>query len=274
MLNNIVQIATLVLYAAMPGEISLNPVRMTDPQLLVLGIGTTLGVVVQAMILVPWLKRAGIRLQLQWGLDARLRRRAGARGRARARGHGPACTPWPQAASSISTRQDLSAHARGERKLVSIGLLEWRKVLALKVFNQPNFQRFLVVEVPDDDRNLVHLGHLCGAPTPLAGDDLEGVLLFRMAADQERLNDPVFPDRLRQFLDQFLVDGVTGLIAPGIEALYGHQPGTLEVPGIAFGFGFFAEQGVEAAAEVLTLVFRHQAEIRRSLWMTSPARLR
>ena len=73
-LNNIVQIATLVLYAAMPGEISLNPVRMTDPQLLVLGIGTTLGVVVQAMILVPWLKRAGIRLQLQWGLDARLRR--------------------------------------------------------------------------------------------------------------------------------------------------------------------------------------------------------
>ena len=37
---------------------------------------------------------------------------------------------------------------------------------------------------------------------------------------------------------------------------------------------FFAEQGVEAAAEVLTLVFRHQAEIRRSLWMTSPARLR
>ncbi|MXP21402.1 murein biosynthesis integral membrane protein MurJ [Gordonia sp. HNM0687] len=73
-LNNIVQIATLVLYAAMPGEITLNPVRMSDPQLLVLGIGTTLGVVVQAMILVPWLKRAGVRLQLQWGLDARLRR--------------------------------------------------------------------------------------------------------------------------------------------------------------------------------------------------------
>ncbi|MFW0783739.1 murein biosynthesis integral membrane protein MurJ [Gordonia sp. CPCC 206044] len=73
-LNNIVQIATLVLYAAMPGEITLNPVRMSDPQLLVLGIGTTIGVVVQAAVLVPWLKRAGVRLQMQWGLDARLRR--------------------------------------------------------------------------------------------------------------------------------------------------------------------------------------------------------
>ncbi|WAC57693.1 murein biosynthesis integral membrane protein MurJ [Gordonia sp. SL306] len=72
-MNNVVQIATLVLYALMPGEITLNPVRMSDPQLLVLGIGTTLGVVVQASVLVPWLKRAGVRLQLQWGLDARLR---------------------------------------------------------------------------------------------------------------------------------------------------------------------------------------------------------
>ncbi|GAC66792.1 murein biosynthesis integral membrane protein MurJ [Gordonia soli] len=73
-LNNIVQIVTLVLYALMPGEITLNPVRMSDPQLLVLGIGTTLGVVAQASILIPWLRRAGVQLRIQWGLDARLRR--------------------------------------------------------------------------------------------------------------------------------------------------------------------------------------------------------
>ncbi|AZG47011.1 murein biosynthesis integral membrane protein MurJ [Gordonia insulae] len=72
-LNNIVQITTLVLYALMPGEITLNPVRMSDPQLLVLGIGTTLGVVMQAGVLLPWLKRAGVHLAWQWGLDARLR---------------------------------------------------------------------------------------------------------------------------------------------------------------------------------------------------------
>ncbi|MCH5641336.1 murein biosynthesis integral membrane protein MurJ [Gordonia sp. ABSL49_1] len=73
-LNNIVQISTLVLYALMPGTITLNPVRMTDPQLLVLGIGTTLGVVMQASILLPWLRRAGVHLRLEWGLDDRLRR--------------------------------------------------------------------------------------------------------------------------------------------------------------------------------------------------------
>ncbi|WP_223205414.1 murein biosynthesis integral membrane protein MurJ [Gordonia jinghuaiqii] len=72
-LNNVVQITTLVLYAVVPGEITLNPVRMSDPQLLVLGIGCTLGVVLQAMILVPFLRKAGIRLRLQWGIDARLR---------------------------------------------------------------------------------------------------------------------------------------------------------------------------------------------------------
>ncbi|MFT4042459.1 MAG: murein biosynthesis integral membrane protein MurJ [Gordonia sp. (in: high G+C Gram-positive bacteria)] len=73
-LNNLVQIATLTLYAVMPGQITLNPVRMTDPQLLVLGIGTTLGVVIQVSILIPWLRRAGVAVQWKWGIDARLRR--------------------------------------------------------------------------------------------------------------------------------------------------------------------------------------------------------
>ncbi|WP_372499900.1 murein biosynthesis integral membrane protein MurJ [Williamsia maris] len=71
--NNIVQISTLVVFAIVPGEISLNPVRMGDTKLLVLGIGTTLGVVCQAAILLPALRRAGIKLRLRWGLDDRLR---------------------------------------------------------------------------------------------------------------------------------------------------------------------------------------------------------
>ena len=72
-LNNVVQITTLVLYAVVPGEITLNPVRMSDPQLLVLGFGCTTGVVLQALILVPFLRKSGVRLRLQWGIDARLR---------------------------------------------------------------------------------------------------------------------------------------------------------------------------------------------------------
>lgn len=73
-LNNIVQIVTLIAYAASPGEISLNPVRMGDTKLLILGIGTTLGVVAQTLILVPAIRRSGVKLRLQWGLDARLRK--------------------------------------------------------------------------------------------------------------------------------------------------------------------------------------------------------
>lgn len=75
-LNNIIQIATLVLFRMM-GETTLNPVKMTDPQLLVLGVGTTLGVVVQAGILVPYLRKVGVRLKLQWGIDDRLRQFGG-----------------------------------------------------------------------------------------------------------------------------------------------------------------------------------------------------
>ncbi|WP_298445230.1 murein biosynthesis integral membrane protein MurJ, partial [Gordonia sp. (in: high G+C Gram-positive bacteria)] len=73
-LNNIVQIVTLVLYYLMPGKITANPLQMSDPKLLVLGIGTTVGVIVQAAILLPYLRKVGVRLRLRWGIDARLRR--------------------------------------------------------------------------------------------------------------------------------------------------------------------------------------------------------
>ncbi|MGX6509982.1 murein biosynthesis integral membrane protein MurJ [Rhodococcus sp. SJ-2] len=76
-LNNIVVLSVLVLYYLMPGEITLDPVRMSDPKLLVLGIGVLLGVVTQAMSLVPALRREGVNLKPLWGLDDRLRQFGG-----------------------------------------------------------------------------------------------------------------------------------------------------------------------------------------------------
>ncbi|BDH59850.1 hypothetical protein MTP03_47890 [Tsukamurella sp. PLM1] len=64
---NTVQIATLVTFYLMPGELTLNPTQMGQPKLLVLGIGSTLGVILQAMIQVPAMRRAGIKLRLRWG---------------------------------------------------------------------------------------------------------------------------------------------------------------------------------------------------------------
>ncbi|PXX65687.1 putative peptidoglycan lipid II flippase [Nocardia tenerifensis] len=76
-LNNLVVLTVLGLYVLMPGEISLNPVRMGEPKLLVLGGGVTLGVVVQALSLVPAIRREHIDLRPLWGVDARLKQFGG-----------------------------------------------------------------------------------------------------------------------------------------------------------------------------------------------------
>ena len=72
-MNNLIVMATIGVYAVLPGEISLNPVRMGDAKLLTLGIGVTLGIAVQALVLVPALRRIGFRFRWNWGLDERFR---------------------------------------------------------------------------------------------------------------------------------------------------------------------------------------------------------
>ncbi|GLZ33041.1 lipid II flippase MurJ [Lentzea sp. NBRC 105346] len=71
-MNNVVVIATIAVYMIVPGEISLNPVHMGDVKVLVLGIGTALGVAVQTAVMVPSLLRSGFRFRWHWGWDRRL----------------------------------------------------------------------------------------------------------------------------------------------------------------------------------------------------------
>lgn len=61
-LNNVIVIATLGLFVALPGG-SPTIGSITDSQILVLGIGTTLGIVAQAVVLLPYLRRTGLRWQ-------------------------------------------------------------------------------------------------------------------------------------------------------------------------------------------------------------------
>ncbi len=75
--NNIVAIATLVLYLFVPGELSIDPVEMGNAKLLVLGIGTTLGVFAQTAVLLVAIRKERISLRPLWGLDDRLRRFGG-----------------------------------------------------------------------------------------------------------------------------------------------------------------------------------------------------
>ncbi|GGN06967.1 lipid II flippase MurJ [Lentzea pudingi] len=71
-LNNLVVIVVLGVYWMLPGDITLNPVSMTDSHVLVLGLGTALGVAVQASVLIPALLKTGFRFKWRFGWDARL----------------------------------------------------------------------------------------------------------------------------------------------------------------------------------------------------------
>ncbi len=72
--NNVVALVTLAVYAVVPGELSVDPVRMGNTKLLVLGIGTTLGVFAQTGVLLVALRRQHVSLRPLWGIDQRLKR--------------------------------------------------------------------------------------------------------------------------------------------------------------------------------------------------------
>jgi len=65
-LNNIVAIATFLLFLAIAGTAAAADGVLTSEQVALLGIGTTLGVALQALILIPVLLRAGYRWRPRW----------------------------------------------------------------------------------------------------------------------------------------------------------------------------------------------------------------
>ena len=76
--NNLVSIGVMMLYMILPGQ--LDPKEhtgVTDPHILLLGLGTTLGVAVQCLIMLPALRRLKIDLRPLWGIDERLKQFGG-----------------------------------------------------------------------------------------------------------------------------------------------------------------------------------------------------
>ncbi|SNS79476.1 putative peptidoglycan lipid II flippase [Geodermatophilus saharensis] len=67
-LNNVVVIATGVLFVMAGGPGELTPRTITPGQVWLLGGGTLLGIAVQALVLVPLLHRAGVPLRPRWNL--------------------------------------------------------------------------------------------------------------------------------------------------------------------------------------------------------------
>ena len=72
--NNMVALVTLGLFALVPGELSVDPVAMGTAKLLVLGIGTTLGVITQAAVVFVALRARHVSMRPLWGIDDRLKK--------------------------------------------------------------------------------------------------------------------------------------------------------------------------------------------------------
>ncbi|SOD95513.1 murein biosynthesis integral membrane protein MurJ [Blastococcus haudaquaticus] len=79
-LNNVVVIATGALFLAASDPLDLTPTTITPGQVWLLGIGTTLGIAVQALVLLPLLGKAGVPLRPRWGFRETGLREAGTLG--------------------------------------------------------------------------------------------------------------------------------------------------------------------------------------------------
>jgi len=67
-LNNLVVILTLGVFVLLPGPTALTSTTITESQVLLLGLGVTLGIVAQTVALLPALRATGLRLRLRLDL--------------------------------------------------------------------------------------------------------------------------------------------------------------------------------------------------------------
>ena len=65
-----------------------------------------------------------------------------------------------------------------------MGFVQGRKIFALQIFNERDFKRFAVFQLLEDNRDLVNLRQLRGAPAAFTGDNFKGALFFRVLAYQ------------------------------------------------------------------------------------------
>ena len=86
---------------------------------------------------------------------------------------------------------------------IRLRFLDRIQVFALDVFDQRDREQVGVGDVANDDRHLEKACALCGAPAPLASDDLVTAV---DQAHEDRLNDAVAADRLRELFEPPLID--------------------------------------------------------------------
>src|SRR6185437_14185254 len=137
-----------------------------------------------------------------------------------------------------------------------LGLLERGEVLALDVLDQGDLEGGAIVELLDDDRHLVELRELRGAPAPLAGDDLIGVGGVGMPAHEERLEDALLADRIGEGAQRVVVEPASRLEAPGAQEADRQRLAAGALPIVRRVFlALLAEERRKSASEIAPLAF-------------------
>jgi len=138
----------------------------------------------------------------------------------------------------------------------ALGFFQGIQILALHVFDQGHGGRGLVVHVLDQHRHLGQPGDLGRAEAAFAGDDLVGIfpVLLADGADQDGLQQTLFLDRGRQFIERAFIHAGARLVLAGLQFGHGHHRGQA-LRSLRLGFfgdiGGAAEKRVQSASQTL-----------------------
>ena len=92
------------------------------------------------------------------------------------------------------------AVVRGELRIAG-RLFKRVEIGALHIFDDRDFERLAIARLDNDNRQFVQSGELSRPPPALARDDLVGVGRPSDRANDNRLDDPAFPDRSRELVE-------------------------------------------------------------------------
>src|SRR5690606_29507682 len=86
----------------------------------------------------------------------------------------------------------------------------------LHVLDDRDLERFLVADLEQRDRNVMHARALRRAPAPLAGDDLVLVFLAADRTDEDRLENALLADRRGKIVELLGVENLARVFWIGL----------------------------------------------------------
>jgi hypothetical protein len=110
------------------------------------------------------------------------------------------------------------------KRLITCGFFKRIEICSLNVLDDRKLKRLGIRDLQHDDRNVVQGRALSGTPTPLAGDDLEGVGPAARWSDNYWLNNASLSDRSGQLFELGLRKVASRIVRIGTDELDRQPP--------------------------------------------------